>query len=63
MMLKASPNTVYAIIFTYRYFCGFGLGSEIREGIISQFSDVFITTNGQIEVEIFARCDSQNSRK
>ena len=29
--------TVYAIIFAYRYFHGFGLGAEIREGLISRF--------------------------
>ena len=28
-------NTVYAIIFAYRYFRNFGLGAEIREGLIS----------------------------
>ena len=32
-------STVYAIIFAYRYFCGFGLhvpvGAKIGEGLIS----------------------------
>ena len=38
-------NTVYAIIFAYIYFHGFGLGSEICEGLISRFSDAFFTLN------------------
>ena len=29
--------TVYAIIFAYRYFRDFGLGAEIRKGLILQF--------------------------
>ena len=33
----------------------FGLGVVIREGLIHDFSDVFIAINRQIEVEIFAR--------
>ena len=33
--------TVYAIIFAYRYFCDFGLGVEIREGLISQIFLMF----------------------
>ena len=36
---------------------------EIRESLISWFSDVFITINRHIEVEMFAQSDSQNSRK
>ena len=28
--------TIYAIYFTYRYFHDFGLGGEVREGLISQ---------------------------
>ena len=34
-------NTVYTIIFAYRYFHGFGPGAEIRK----DFSDVFIIIN------------------
>ena len=26
--------TVYAIYFAYRYFCDFGLGGDIRDGLI-----------------------------
>ena len=33
------------INFAYRYFCGFGLGAEICEGLISRISDVVITIN------------------
>ena len=43
-----SYNTVYAIYFAHRYFCDFGLSGEIRESLISRFSDVFITINRQI---------------
>ena len=38
-------NTVCAIFFTYIYFHDFGLGAEIREGLIRNFSNVFITIN------------------
>ena len=38
-------DAVYAIIFTYRYFRNFGLGAEIREGLICDVSDVFVTIN------------------
>ena len=32
------------LLYTVRHnFCGFGLGSEIRQGLILRFSDVFIT--------------------
>ena len=34
-------SAVYAIIFAYRYFCDFGLGAEIREGLISWFLSWF----------------------
>ena len=34
--VQVVQNNVYAIIFAYRYFHGFGLGAEIREGLISQ---------------------------
>ena len=37
--------TVYAIIFAYIYSRDFGLGVKICEGLISWFSDVFITIN------------------
>ena len=30
-------GTVYTIYLAYRYFRNFGLGGEIREGLISQF--------------------------
>ena len=57
---------VYTIIFAYRYFHSFGLhvGGEIREGLISQFSDVFITVNyrHKLKWKLFARSDSRNSR-
>ena len=36
---------VYTIILAYIYFRDLGLGAEICEGIISHFSDVFITIN------------------
>ena len=36
---------IYAIIFMYRYFCGFGLRAEICEGLISKKNYVFITIN------------------
>ena len=36
-------HTVYAIHFAHRYFHDFGLSGEIRESLISCFSDVFIT--------------------
>ena len=32
--------TVYAIYFAYRYFCDFGLGGEICDGLISQFLEI-----------------------
>ena len=34
---KVCMSTVYAIYFVYRYFCDFGLGGEIRDGLILQF--------------------------
>ena len=40
-------HTVYAIIFAYSYFRDFGLGAGIRKGLISWFSDVFITIHRQ----------------
>ena len=30
--------SMYAIYFAYRYFCDFGLGWQIREGLISRFN-------------------------
>ena len=54
--------TVYAIYFVHRYFRDFGLSGEIRESLFSRFSDVFITINRHIEVEMFARSDSRNSQ-
>ena len=44
------------ISFAYRYFRGFGLGAEIREGLISRISDVVINRH-KLKVEIFARSD------
>ena len=38
----------YAIYFVHRYFHDFRLSGEIRESLISRFSDVFITINKHI---------------
>ena len=35
-------HTVFAIYFAYRYFCDFGLGGEICDGLISQFLWCFL---------------------
>ena len=35
-------HTVFAIYFAYRYFCDFGLGGEICDGLISQFLRCFL---------------------
>ena len=40
-----NAHTVYAIIFAYRYLRSFELGAEICEGLISRFSNIFITLN------------------
>ena len=62
-------HTVYAIIFAYRYFHCFGLGLEICEGLISRFSDIFITINGHRLKWIFLRgltrdiCENETTAK
>ena len=44
--IRARDEVLYIChIFHVLYFCDFGLGQQIREGLISQVCDVFITLN------------------
>ena len=48
-------NYCIAIYFVHIYFHDFGLGWQIREGLISRFCDVFVTINSHVLKLTFSR--------